>query len=141
MRAILVWPNRAAKAKSNTKPMDYFWVECTAEEAEEKIVPRLSEELILRYRDFANVPNTPPPEWSFMRGKRFFLVSRDGRDIEPLAWYFPFAGQWGAYCPFRCMRKRKVHDVSDLRDVVVKLIDFLEWENNEAVNCGKSDAK
>ena len=76
MRAILVWPNRAAKAKSNTKPMDYFWVECTAEEAEEKIVPRLSEE-----------------------------------------------------------RKRSVPDVSDLRDVVVEIIDFAEWENSETMKC------
>ena len=99
------------------------------------VVPRLSEEWILRYRDFANVPNKPPPEWSFMKGKRFFLVSRDGREIEPFAWYFPFAGQWGAYCPFRCMRKRSVPDVSDLRDVVVEIIDFAEWENSEPMKC------
>mgnify|MGYP003588855142 CR=1 FL=1 len=135
MRAILVWPNRVSDAKGNAKPMDYFWMECTAEEVEDKIVPRLSDELILRYRDLANVPNKPPPEWNFMRGKSFFLVSRDGREIEPFAWYFPFAGQWGAYCPFRCMRKRNMHDVSDLRDVVVEIIDFAEWENSETMKC------
>ena len=135
MRAILVWPNRVSDAKGNAKPMDYFWMECTAEEVEDKIVPCLPEELILRYHDFANVPNTPPPEWNFMRGKSFFLVSRDGREIEPFAWYFPFAGQWGAYCPFRCMRKRNMHDVSDLRDVVVEIIDFAEWENSETMKC------
>jgi hypothetical protein len=133
MRAIMVWPDKKCHSNFNVQPMDYFWVECTVEEAEAKIVPMLSEEFLLRYQSISKEPNTPPPELSFMRGKRFFLVSRDGRDIEPFAWYFPFAGLWGAYCPFRCMRKRKVRDISDLRDIVVEIIDSVEWENSEAI--------
>jgi hypothetical protein len=131
MRAILVWPDKRRNTNYNVEPMDYFWVECTLEEAEAKIIPRLSEELLSSYRDVSRVPNIPKPELSYMIGKRFFLISRDCREIEPFPWFFPFAGQWNEDCPFICMRKQEVHDLCDLQDLKVERIKYPEWEKSK----------
>ena len=133
MRAIMVWPDKTPDDHAEAEPMDYFWVECTVEEAEDKIIPLLSAEILLRYQRISVEPNRPPPEMSYMIGKRFFLISRDGTDIEPFSWFFPFAGQWNAYCPFRCMRKRKICDVSELQDIDVEIIDYKKWKKEDAI--------
>ena len=129
VHATLVWPNRASNTNGTDKPMDYFWVQCTVKEAEDKIVPRLSEEFLRHYRQIDREADLDYPD---MVGKRFFLISRDGKHIEPCDWYFPFAGQWNSWNPFHCMRKRLIHDVKDLRNLAIELIDCDLWEKSEA---------
>lgn len=128
MRVILVWPDKKLSGNNNVESMDHFWIECTIAEAEGIILPKLSEESLGRYHEILREPNAPPPEMQYTISKRFFLISRDGLVIEPCPWYFPFAGQWNAYCPFRCMRQRTLLDVDELQAVSVEFIDYEEWD-------------
>ena len=125
MDAILVWPNKTPNGKYEDEPMDNFWVECSVDEAEAAIVPGLSGELLLRYQDISRRSELAPPD---MKGKRFFVISRNGLDIAPREWYYPFSGQWNGRCPFLCMRKKTVRDLTGLQDTAVKLINYANWK-------------
>ena len=93
---------------------DAFWVECTLEEAREKVIPlladdeRTSKALNNELRD-CEEPRVMAGIAEFYNGETaaadppmlFFLITRDLSSIQPMAWYYPFSGQWNAYCPFR----------------------------------------
>jgi hypothetical protein len=44
----------------------------------------------------------------------FALVSADLSVISAQPWWFPFAGQWNAYSPFRETEERSFHHLEDL---------------------------
>ena len=91
----LYWPNCS---RYGTSPMDYFWVECTFDEAESQIFPLLTEDVKRKSiqngkRKFC-IYGTKMPEYCF-------LISADRSRILSFPPYYPYSGQWNAYNPFR----------------------------------------
>ena len=94
--------------------LDAFWVECTLEDAREKVIPLLAEDERTREaldnelrtceepRVIARIAEVYKGDLvSADSPMLFFLVTRDLSSIQPMSWYYPFSGQWNAYCPFR----------------------------------------
>jgi len=88
--------------------MDYFWVECTKEEASEHVFPMLSKhsqsESINWAKSEALEPNA---EHDYC-----YLVSSDLAHIIAKPAFFPFAGQWNAFNPFRNLPE--IYDINAL---------------------------
>jgi len=115
MRVVLVWPDCCLLNGAWTeRKVDSFWVECTSEEANTKVLP-LAEGKIVR----AFFPRHYDDAGS---EKRFFLVAKDMSSVQEMAWYYPYAGQWDAYCPFREL-PQEVHiaDLKELENVIIPL--------------------
>ncbi len=49
----------------------------------------------------------------------FFNVSRDLKVCFSSPSYFPFAGQWNAWNPFRRCDKKKIETPEELKDIVI----------------------
>ncbi len=41
---------------------------------------------------------------------------KDLKSIESFPWYYPYSGQWNAYCPFEEIEEV---DISDLKEILV----------------------
>jgi hypothetical protein len=99
MKALLFW-----KDCGRFKPsQDAYWVECPAHQIEKLIQP------LLKYdRQWAEKKEhylssefaTSNPALGLEPDCYYFLVSSDGKKIIPTEPYYPFSGQWNAYCPF-----------------------------------------
>jgi hypothetical protein len=98
---------------SNTK-IDSYWIECTLEEAKNKVFPYLLPEKIEE-----SLKNWDPKEQQSLlkhinRNLLCFLISKDLKSIEPLPWFYPYSGQWGAYCPFNDMKEVHIDELIEL---------------------------
>jgi len=88
-----VWPNCDLVNDSN--PMDYFWVECTKEEASEHVFPILPGNIkteSIKYTEFDGSENNR---------SYCYLITADLSHVIAKPAFFPFAGQWNAFNPFR----------------------------------------
>lgn len=89
---------------------DGYWLECTHQEAETYILPLLSESLKHKSLKLADTQ---------FRARHAedevycFLVSEDLTNILPFPSYYPYSGQWNAYCPFRKIESKKDNLVVD----------------------------
>jgi predicted RNase H-like nuclease len=113
MEIRLVWPGRERlRGSSGTLGGDSFWLQCSASEAENLVVPRVTQEGQLG----PGHPGSEPP--AHLGPPVCFLVSRDLSSIVQMPWYYPHSGMWNAYCPFREL-PTPVHvgSIEDVADV------------------------
>lgn len=117
MRVCYYWPRFQSFGERDAAPIDAFFVEATASEAEILIFPRLPAKKIRESQeiaeDFANVAaelGTPPRPFCF-------LVTRDLNRIEPHPPHYPFHQLWNAYSPFRQVPEQSVATLEDLRAI------------------------
>lgn len=108
---------------------DQFWIGCTFEEAEGKILPLMERENILRYNDLKREYRELIKGEHFVQGIRdcygindipeaFINISRDLEICYPEIPLFPFAGQWNGYSPFMDCDHVEFQDPSELRRMV-----------------------
>ena len=90
----LVWPDcDFLNGKWGSQKVDCFWVECSQSEAKEIVLPSLT--LRPTLEDMSPVP-------SHIDSLQFcFLAARNLSSVVQMPWYYPYGGQWNAYCPFR----------------------------------------
>ncbi|TCX53588.1 hypothetical protein [Dehalobacter sp. 14DCB1] len=128
MKIKLMWPKcRFLNKQWTNEEMDSYWVECTIDEAKNKVFSYLSTSQIDE-----SMKNREPKENDDVPIKidsdhLYFLISKDLQSIESFPWYYPYSGQWNAYCPF--VEIEEV-DISDLKEILelddVVIIEFKE---------------
>lgn len=94
--------------------IDSFWVECTMEEAEGKIFPYLSYEEIEESKTIWKAQKKEENDILLERSSLCYLVSKDLKSIVPYPWYYPYSGQWSAYCPFEEIRVIEVNELNEV---------------------------
>ncbi len=102
------------KKEHQNNPVDSFWVEATAEEAERFIFPLLEPEderesrILAEGRENISLLLGGP-------GRNFcFLVSRDISSIDPFPVFYPSHQLWNGYSPFEAMPEREIRNLEDL---------------------------
>lgn len=130
MKIKLYWPNcnfgsRGMEFNGN----DTLFLECSLEEAKVQLFDHLTEEQIDQcLRDYNPHPNPEQLEFGFETDKLCFLITKDQKVLLPEPWYFPYAGQWNAYNPFRKIKEIEIKDISELSDVIVE-VEESDFEN------------
>ena len=105
----MVWPRcEYQNGTRGNRAIDSFWVECTPDEADHLIVPRLSPQQREELQDILarNVEQSP---------NIFALIAQDLSSIQPMEPNYPYASLWNAYSPFRELRPLEIHDLEALR--------------------------
>jgi len=115
MKAVLIWKDCGLF----NKKQDGFWVQCPSLELSEKILPYLSNEqrtiFFERKKDFLST------EWAKSNpgllvdsDSYYFIISRDGKEMQPTDPFYPYSSQWNAYCPFERINITKIESIKDL---------------------------
>lgn len=123
MKIKLYWPNcnfghRGTEFKGN----DAFFLECSLEEAREQLFDRLTvEQIDYCLREYDSRPNQGQSAFGIETDKICFLITKDQKVLLPEPWYFPYAGQWNAYNPFRKIKEIDISAVNELSDIVVEV--------------------
>jgi len=129
MKIKLYWPKCNFFWASKRDEIDSFWVECTVREAAHKVFPLLSKKKIIE-SCISWEPSNPEKKSIFFETDRLcFLISKDLKTIEPCAWYYPHAGQWNGYCPFREIDEIDINNLNEIPNIVTKT-----EENNDDLN-------
>lgn len=105
----MVWPRCEFQNGSwGNKPIDSFWVECTLDETDRLITPRLSPQQRQELQDMCarNVGQS---------SNVFALIAQGLSSIQPMEPHYPYANLWNAYSPFRAIRPLEIHDLEALR--------------------------
>jgi len=116
MKTLLFWKD----CWRFTPPQDAYWVECPASEAMEKIVPLLGDSKEWRDRKESYLSTTfatANPSLGLQADCYYFLVSKDGTEAIPTAPYYPYSGQWNAYCPFEEIKPFSFGSLEELKKV------------------------
>jgi len=115
MKAILIWKD----CWLFKEKQDGFWVQCPSSETGEKILPYLSMEqrtrFIERKEHFLSTKwATINPGLLVEPDSYYFMVSKDGKEIQPTDPFFPYSSQWNAFCPLKDMDIIKIGSIKDL---------------------------
>ena len=123
MKIKLLWPQcRFLNKQWTNEALDSYWVQCTIDEAKNKVFIYLSASQIEE-----SMKNWEPKENNEEAIKNdsdclHFLISKDLKSIESFPWYYPYSGQWNAYCPFEEIEEVEISDLKEiiaLGDVVI----------------------
>ncbi len=109
----IIWPKCRMMNDKNA-----FWVGCTDEEVNKKILPLLNEIKESEEIDkisFNRGPSTFEKDQDEMIFTNYFLISADGNDILSYQWSLPYAGQWNASNPFRIIAKTNITNLDELK--------------------------
>jgi len=122
MRTRLYWSKCTLK-RSESEPVDTFWVEATNFEAKQLIFPHCSARQIesslayaLRDHELSYLFSNPALAYCF-------LVAQDLSSIEPFAVYYPFSPMWDAYSPFRSIEENQLASLEDLKTIIPIVIN------------------
>jgi hypothetical protein len=115
MKAVLLWKD----CSLFNRKQDGFWVQCASSELEEKILPYLSGEHRARFLErrehfLSTEWATANSELLVKPNSYYFMVSRDGKEVQPTDPFFPYSSQWNAYCPLEEIRIVDIDSISDL---------------------------
>jgi hypothetical protein len=100
----LVWRDCGYRGKRwGAEPIDAFWVEATAEEAEAEVFPLLRPEQVAESRKRSEEGRSIADRIGSPARPFCFLVARDLSTIAPFHVHYPFSPMWNAYSPFRPM--------------------------------------
>ena len=109
----IIWPKCRMMNDKNA-----FWVGCTDEEVNKKIIPLLNdinESKELEKISFNRGPCTFREDQDEIMFTNYFLISADGKEILSYPWSLPYAGQWNASNPFRMITKTNITNLDELR--------------------------
>jgi len=117
MKAVLLW--KSCRLFKNRQ--DGFWIQCPSSELEDKILPHLSVEernqFLERKEHFLSTEwATKNPDLLVEPYSYYFMISRDGKEIQPTDPFFPYSSQWNAYDPFEDINIINIDSVNDLED-------------------------
>jgi len=95
MKAVLIWKDCSIFEKMQ----DGFWVQCPNSELEEKILPYLSgkqsTQFLERKKHFLSTEwATANPGLLVEPNSYYFMISRDGKEVQPTDPFFPYSSQW-----------------------------------------------
>lgn len=122
MKIKLYWPkcNFVNKEWVNDE-IDSFWVECTFEEAEKKIFPYLSPRQLEESRRNWEPRERDAKDIQIETDRLCYLVSKDLKSIISFPWYYPYSGQWNAYCPFEEIREVEIKELKDVSSIIIEV--------------------
>lgn len=115
MKAVLIWRDCTLfKGRQ-----DGFWVQCPMSELSEKILPYLSlEQRVIFLERKGHFLSTKwakaNPDLLVETDSFYFMISRDGKEIQPTDPFFPYASQWNGYCPLEAIDIREIDSVKEL---------------------------
>jgi hypothetical protein len=115
MKAVLLWKDCSLFKKKQ----DGFWVQCPRSELEERILPHLSGEqkaqFLERKKHFLSTKwATRNPGLLVEPNSYYFLISRDGKEVQPTDPFFPYSSQWNGYCPLKDIDIISIYSINDL---------------------------
>jgi hypothetical protein len=117
----LYWPKCNFINKNwNEEGIDSYWLECTLEEAEKNVFPHLSKIQIEESKRNWEPKEKGTKDIVIGMDQLCYLVSKDLKSIISFPWYYPYSGQWNAYCPFRRIDECNIFSLDELK--LVKLI-------------------
>ncbi len=83
-------------------------------------------------RDYDPHPNPGQLEFGIETDKLCFLITKDQKVLLPEPWYFPYAGQWNSFNPFRKIKEIEINKIGELSDLIVEAkVDDFENETTE----------
>ena len=50
----------------------------------------------------------------------YFMISRDGKEVQPKDPFFPYSSHWNAYCPLEEIKISVIESISDLKRIKVE---------------------
>ena len=122
MRTRLYWSKCTLK-RSESEPVDTFWVEANNFEAKKLIFPYCSARQIesslayaLRDHELSSLFSDPALAYCF-------LVAQDLSSIEPFAVYYPFSPMWDASSPFQSIEEHQLSSLEDLKTIIPIMIN------------------
>lgn len=122
MRTRLYWSKCTLK-RSESEPVDTFWVEANNSEAKQLIFPYCSARQIesslayaLRDHELSLLFSDPALAYCF-------LVAQDLSSIEPFAVYYPFSPMWDARSPFQSIEENQLSSLEDLKAITPIVIN------------------
>lgn len=119
MKAVLLWKD----CNIFKKKQDGFWIQCPSSELEEKILPYLSGEhrtQFLKWRKERFLSTkwaTINPGLLVEPDSYYFIISRDGKEVQPTDPFFPYSSQWNAYCPLEEIEIIKIDSINNLNTI------------------------
>ena len=134
MKIKLYWPNCNLVVKDvEFNGEDAIFLECSIDEAKDHLFYRLTEDQVNQcLRDYDPNPNPGQLEYGVETNKICFLITRNQRALLPEPWYFPYAGQWNAFNPFRKIKEIEINDISELSDIILEIEEYdFESDNTE----------
>lgn len=119
MKIKLYWPrcNFPSKQRADEE-IDSYWVECTLEEAEINVFPRLSLAQIEISKKNWEPKENDSKDIVIDTNSLCYLVSKNLRSITSFPWYYPYSGQWNGYSPFEEMREIEIKDLKDIATII-----------------------
>lgn len=115
MKAVLFWKDCPAFEKEQ----DGFWIQCPSSELEEKILPYLKGKqrarfLKLKEHFLSTAWATTNPELLVEPDSYYFIISRDGKEVQPTDPFFPYSSQWYGGCPLEEIDIINIDSINDL---------------------------
>ena len=121
----LMWPKcDLVNREWGADEIDSYWVECTFEEADQKIYPRLTEEKIQESKGYWDL-RLREGNVMFKNTLLNFLISKDLRSIEPFPSFYPYSSQWGGECPFVEVEEVNISDLTEIPSLTPTMI--INW--------------
>jgi hypothetical protein len=104
----------------DNKKIDYYWLECTREEAEKSVFPFLSPELKRQSKNYWEKSVKGEVIDGVETDHLFYLVSKDLTKILPSFWQVPYSPQWGNYNPFEEIPEIELTDLREIQNIMIK---------------------
>jgi len=116
----LYWPRcKFLNKQWVDEEIDSYWVECTLKEAEKYVFSYLSTDQIEESRSRWKPREKGSKDEQIEKDYLYYLVSKDLQSIISFPWYYPYSGQWNAYCPFEEIKEVEIKELKDVSRVIV----------------------
>ena len=117
----LYWPKcKFQNGEWGQSGIDSYWVECTSQESEEKVFKYLSSAQIKESKRNWEPRKRNSKDFKIETDRLCYLVSKDLKSIMSFPWYYPYSGQWNAYCPFERIKEIEIQDLSEVSNISIE---------------------
>jgi len=125
MKAIMIWKDCQCFEPSQ----DAFWVQCLSSDLGRDITPFMSgndRQVFLERKESYESTSwaSTNPGLLVEKDSYYFLISRDGKFVIPTEPYYPYAGQWNSWCPFRTIAPVVVNSCGDMAAIEEEIMDL-----------------
>lgn len=112
-------PKYKLHGKRKNTSIDAFWIECTQNEAKEKVFLHLSHKLQLQAQNFGEEGKEIAREDSHSPRSFCFLVTKDLSSIQPFWTHYPFGNLWNGYSPFISLPPQEIQLLEEVLSIVI----------------------
>ena len=113
----LYW-TQCTLARSESQPIDTFWLEATQKEAEALIFPYCSARTIAKSQAYGIRDREIALKFDCRARSYCFLIAQDLSTIEPFAVHYPYSPMWNARSPFKKIVESYFATLEDLKNFV-----------------------